>query len=89
MAKHMQCVQAILDCLKKVKAEYHNVIGLNHRKSAVFDIIKPHLSIKMHSPSPACTCHFIQAFEPKNEHFIVKYLYKEIVESNNESKESD
>ena len=31
----MQCVQAIHNCMKKVKAEYHNVIGLYHRKSAV------------------------------------------------------
>ena len=25
MAKHKQCVQAIQNCMKKVKAEYHNV----------------------------------------------------------------
>ena len=25
MAKHIQCVQAIQNCMKKVKAEYHNV----------------------------------------------------------------
>ena len=25
MAKHMQCVQAIRNCMKKVKAEYHSI----------------------------------------------------------------
>ncbi len=37
MAKGMQCLQAIPDCTREVKAEYHNVIGLYHRKLVVFD----------------------------------------------------
>ena len=40
MAKHMQCVQAIPDCMKKGKAEYHNVIGPITGSPAVFDVIK-------------------------------------------------
>ena len=50
MAKHIQYVQAIQNCMKKVKAEYHNVIGLYHRKSAVFDVIRPQLLIKSSLP---------------------------------------
>ena len=35
---------------QKVQAPYHNVIGLYHRKSAVFDVIRPHLLIKSSLP---------------------------------------
>ena len=50
MAKDMQCLQAILDCMKKEKAEYPNMIDLYHRISAVFGDVKAHLLIKTIRP---------------------------------------
>lgn len=50
--------------MKKVKAEYHNEIGLDHQKSMVFDDIKPHLLIKSYSHKPM---HMPQAVEPPHE----------------------
>ena len=71
MAKHKQCVQAIQDCMRKMKAEYHNVIGLIHRKYAEFDVNKPHplIKINVHPPSPV---RMLQSFKPlnRNEKFV-------------------
>jgi hypothetical protein len=53
--------------MKKVKEEYYNVIGLYHRKSAVFDVIRPHLLIKSSLPSPVRMPQPIQAVEPYNK----------------------
>ena len=40
---------------EKVQAPYH-VIGLYHRISAVFDVIKPHLLISKLCPLRDCAC---------------------------------
>ena len=37
MAKYTECMKAIPDCMRRVKAKYHNVIGLYHRKSAALN----------------------------------------------------